>query len=139
MVFLHAGVPFSSSWKGGQWFEITSLKDPNLGQDEQIHGLKEHVKHIREQIEAEISAGIPEERIALIGLSQGCAQSLFTLLTMSLESAGSSRLGAVIGMSGWLPPGKHSIEFLTRLHQNPHTIIQYPPSMPSRHYNQYVG
>ena len=89
-----------------QWFNISSLVDPSRQEESQLDGLKESALMIRELIEEEMKT-IPAENIILMGLSQGCATILFTLLTLELPLVEGQRLpprlGAVVGMSGWLP------------------------------------
>ena len=91
-----------------QWFDIASLGDTDLLNEIQIDGLRESSTMIHEIIHDE-SKLIPCENIILGGLSQGCATALYALLTFELPPTNDSsnipslRLGAVIGMSGWLP------------------------------------
>jgi predicted esterase len=89
-----------------QWFDIESLGDTTRNEAIQFSGLCDSAIHLKSLIENEIKLGIPAEKIVLIGLSQGCAQILFTLLTLepaSTQGKPLPRLGAVVGMSGWLP------------------------------------
>ena len=91
-----------------QWFDIASLKNTCLRSEIQIDGLRESSTLIHEIICEEMDL-IPCENIILGGLSQGGATALYALLTFEPppnETTGCksfSRLGAVIGMSGWLP------------------------------------
>lgn len=79
------------------WFEIVSLMDPESQSELQKKGLEEAVINIHSLIQDEVHAGIPEERIILGGISQGCATALHALLCYD------KRLGGFVGMSGWLP------------------------------------
>ena len=101
-----------------QWFDIESLKDTNRGEVVQIEGLRDSSLHVREIIEEELNV-IPAENIVLVGLSQGCATALFTLLTYRIPNPGKKdpppRLGAVVGMSGWLPFEKRIVELLSAI------------------------
>jgi lysophospholipase-2 len=80
-----------------QWFDFNAGTDPKLYTREHLDGLRETVEHVHALIDAEIAAGIPEERILLGGLNQGCAVALTALLL------GGRKLAGVMGMSGWLP------------------------------------
>ena len=80
-----------------EWFDVTSLADPEEQGARQRAGLRDAVAHVDALIAAEVAAGIPEDHIFLGGLSQGAATALHVLL------AGGRRLAGCIGMSGWLP------------------------------------
>ena len=101
-----------------QWFDIESLIDPNRGEGQQIEGLRDSSLHVREIIEEELKT-IPAENIVLVGLSQGCATALFTLLTYTIPNPEGKRpppaLGAVVGMSGWLPFEKRVNELFSAI------------------------
>lgn len=89
-----------------QWFDITSLEDPDERADIQIEGLCETGSFLRELIEREaaVFAGEPDGgygRIILGGLSQGCATGIFTFLAGQDDKM--RKLGGFAGMSGWLP------------------------------------
>ena len=87
------------------WFDVWSVQDPSLRTETQIEGLVQSSQYIRNLIYEEVqllkeaSGGeeSAEKRLVLGGLSQGCAISLATLL--SLDYA----LGGWVGMSGWMP------------------------------------
>jgi predicted esterase len=87
-----------------QWFDNYSLEDPGQRTDLQIDGLAETARVLRALVEREAkSLGPGEEgykRVLVGGLSQGCAASSFAFLG---GLAGEHRLGAFVGMSGWLP------------------------------------
>lgn len=55
------------------WFDIATL-DIDGPEDDQ--GIKDAAKTVENLIEAEIAAGIPEERIVVGGFSQGGATSV---------------------------------------------------------------
>lgn len=80
-----------------EWFDIVSLTSPEEDGEKQREGLREAVDHVDALIALEVAHGIPEERIFLGGISQGCATALHVLL------ASGRRLGGFVGMSGWLP------------------------------------
>lgn len=60
------------------------------------------VEYVNTLVDAEISAGVPISRIVVGGFSQGCAISL----VLGLTSRYAGKLGAVVGLSGYLPRGK---------------------------------
>ncbi len=90
----------SSRFQANQWFGIRTLSDTTIDEESQIEGLRESCAFVHEIIKEE-SKLIPCENIVLGGLSQGCATALYAFLTF--EPQGGERLGAVVGMSGWLP------------------------------------
>jgi predicted esterase len=89
-----------------QWFDIVELKDTTKREHVQIEGLRESAEFIQELIREEMKL-IPCKNIVLGGLSQGCATALYTMLTFEPPKTETgeehNRLGAVLGMSGWLP------------------------------------
>ena len=93
-----------------QWFDIISLKDPSKRDDVQVEGLRESCAYVHQIIEDEMRH-VPCGNIVLGGLSQGCATALYALLTFeppeSNSSTSSCPIGAVVGMSGWLPFRNH--------------------------------
>ena len=107
--------------KMNQWFDIESLVDTDRGEAIQIEGLRDSSLHIGELIEEELKV-IPAENIVLVGLSQGCATALFTLLTYKIPNPEKRdpppRLGAVVGMSGWLPFRKRTMELLSAIQRD---------------------
>ncbi|KAH7305779.1 Alpha/Beta hydrolase protein [Stachybotrys elegans] len=83
------------------WFEAHSLTDIAVRQDLQISGLRgsaEHVGNIVDQEIASLKGG--KDNVIIIGISQGAATGLWTLLSSSSLSA---KVGAFIGASSWLP------------------------------------
>jgi len=79
-----------------EWFDTASLTYPNEREDLQIEGLAEAVQHVRKIIAAE-SAALGTTKIVLGGISQGYATALHVLIS------GNERLGAFVGLSGWMP------------------------------------
>ena len=83
------------------WFDISSIADRTIGESKQIEGLQENTEYLSKLIRAEIAVlellGRRKENVALWGFSQGCAMGIWVLLNQSLK------LGAFVGMSGWLP------------------------------------
>ncbi|KAF3941095.1 hypothetical protein ABW19_dt0206749 [Dactylella cylindrospora] len=80
-----------------QWFDIDHLQVTNLGEEGQVEGVKESSDYIHQLIQEEIDAGIPPERILIMGLSQGAATGAIVTLRYP------QKLGGFVGMSGWLP------------------------------------
>ncbi|KAI9016578.1 Phospholipase/carboxylesterase/thioesterase [Phycomyces nitens] len=89
-VSIHIGREMTS------WFDVTSLRREDAD-NESHYGISSSVKEIQLIIEDEIERGIPANRVAIGGFSQGGALSLFTGLTITHKLAG------IIDCSGWLP------------------------------------
>lgn len=83
------------------WFDIATIDDRTIGENEQVDGLRESSFYLHEMITAEIalleSLGKGKKDLALWGFSQGCAMGAWVTLS------GGRKLGAFVGMSGWLP------------------------------------
>lgn len=79
-----------------EWFDIYSLTDPSQREDLQIEGLRDSIAFLREVIREETKA-VPLKNVMLLGLSQGSATGLLTLLACQLQ------IGAFIGLNGWMP------------------------------------
>ena len=88
-----------------QWFDNYSLDDPGERTELQVEGLCETAEFVRGLIdqEAEILGEGGYQKIALWGLSQGCAAGIFTLLGGWSDTNGGKNVGAFVGLSGWLP------------------------------------
>lgn len=101
-----------------QWFDLFSLDDTCFRNELQVEGLRESSSFIHKIIQDEMEL-IPCSNIIIGGLSQGCATALYVLLTFqpppprNMEE--SISLGAMIGMSGWLPFCKAIIEVAENL------------------------
>jgi lysophospholipase I len=65
--------------------------------EEDAPGILRSQSYLNSLVQAEISGGIPSERIVVGGFSQGGAMSIFSGLTSAVKLAG------IIGMSAWLP------------------------------------
>ncbi|EGE08929.1 hypothetical protein TEQG_07884 [Trichophyton equinum CBS 127.97] len=84
------------------WFDIYSLANISEKQDLQVEGLKESTAYLLDILESEIALlGGRSDKLVLIGMSQGMATALWTLLCSAGRIKG--RIGGFIGMSGWLP------------------------------------
>ena len=83
------------------WFDVSTIDDRTVGEDEQIEGLRESSGYLCELISAEIAnlekIGRGEGNLVLWGFSQGCAIGAWVVLN------GGRKLGAFVGLSGWLP------------------------------------
>ena len=76
------------------WFDIAAL-DRRATEDD--HGIRRSAEAIGALVRRERERGIPADRIALAGFSQGGAMALFTALRWP------ERLGGVVGLSCYLP------------------------------------
>lgn len=84
------------------WFDIYSLVNISEKQDLQVEGLKESTAYLLDLLESEIALlGGRSDKLVLIGMSQGMATALWTLLCSPGRIKG--KIGGFIGMSGWLP------------------------------------
>ena len=80
-----------------EWFDIYSLTDPSKREELQVEGLRDSIAFLQEVIKKEAAIVRCAGRVVLLGLSQGCATGLMTLL------AGYMKLGAFVGLNGWMP------------------------------------
>ncbi|HID37763.1 MAG TPA: carboxylesterase [Ghiorsea sp.] len=80
------------------WYDLYSLgtRDPETDPQDEA-GIKQSAAAILELITQENARGISNERIILIGFSQGAAMSLYTGLTIAKPLAG------IAALSGYLP------------------------------------
>ncbi len=100
-VFPHAPtmpVTMNSGYIMPAWYDLYSLKVDNPDTNPQdAEGIKKSAQHIKQLIVQENARGIPNERIILVGFSQGGAMTLYTGLTMDKPLAG------LIALSCYLP------------------------------------
>jgi predicted esterase len=91
-----------------QWFDMWPLDTyaPEHKQEVQLNGLKESVKYLHGLVK-EAAEEVGAENVVVVGLSQGCALGLVALLLWD-----GARLGAFVGMCGWLPLRKSMSEAL---------------------------
>ncbi|ROV98415.1 hypothetical protein VMCG_07161 [Cytospora schulzeri] len=90
-----------------QWFNSWKLDPPATDREDlQAPGLKETTIYLHNLLREEIAL-VPggSSNIVFGGLSQGCAASLTAMLLWEGE-----RLGAVVGMCGWLPFAERLVE-----------------------------
>ena len=79
------------------WFDIANLSGLTDPTQDDEKGLLASVSAIDALIQAEVAAGIPEDRIVLGGFSQGGAVAILTALTSKRKLAG------VAALSTWVP------------------------------------
>lgn len=87
-------VTINNGYRMRAWYDIIGT---NLARREDEAGLRQSQADIEALIERERNRGIAPERIVLMGFSQGCAMTLQTGLRYR------DRLGALVGLSGYLP------------------------------------
>lgn len=92
--FVFPTAPFHHESLEYAWYSPTS---PQSSEKEDEKGLLESVQRLNDLIDKEVENGIPPSRIVIGGFSQGCAISLLTIITSK------RKLGAVVGLSGYLP------------------------------------
>ncbi|TLD16629.1 uncharacterized protein PgNI_01156 [Pyricularia grisea] len=82
-----------------QWFDMHSTQDPHqlCGEQQQLVGLRESVRRVRDCVEAEERL-VPRERVFLCGISQGLAVVLAALL-----ADGRGGFAGLVGLCGWMP------------------------------------
>ncbi|KAL3278726.1 hypothetical protein HHI36_016256 [Cryptolaemus montrouzieri] len=90
-------VTLNGGYEMPSWFDLKTL-DASGPEDED--GIKKATQMVHSMIEDEIKAGIPSNRIAIGGFSQGGALAIFSALTLPKQ------LGAAVCLSGWLPLNK---------------------------------
>lgn len=79
------------------WFDLSTLDKLTDSQYDDEKGLMNSIASIDSLIQAEVDAGVPENRIILGGFSQGGAVAILGGLTTK------RKLGGVIALSTWLP------------------------------------
>lgn len=87
------------------WYDIGAI-DLHAVQDEK--GIRQSEQAILALINAEMEKGIPNERIILIGFSQGGAMALHTALRFAKPLAGAVVLSAYLPLQQLLPKEKHT-------------------------------
>jgi len=100
-IFPHAPampVTMNGGYIMAAWYDLYSLKvnDPDTNPQDEA-GIKQSVERIQQLIQQENALGIPNERIILVGFSQGGAMALYTGLTIDQPLAG------IMGLSCYLP------------------------------------
>ena len=93
-----------------EWYWISSLTDPDCGEDLQIPGMRQAVGYIGSLIRRELR-DVPSQRLFLGGISQGGAVALTALLSERYN------LGGFVILCGWMPFQSQLWELL---HHRPH-------------------
>lgn len=99
-VFPHAPVrpvTINNGYAMRAWYDILSLGSGPGERREDEAGLRAAVLQVEALIERERERGVPDERVVLMGFSQGCAMTLMTGLRHP------HRLAGLVGLSGYLP------------------------------------
>lgn len=78
------------------WFDLATLDKLTDSIHDDEKGMLESVKAVDNLIQAEVDAGIPENKIIVGGFSQGGAISVLSGLTTK------RKLGGIIGLSCWV-------------------------------------
>lgn len=87
-----------------QWFDCWHVnEDADAQAWLQVDGLRETALYLHGLVRAEAAAVGGLGNVVLGGISQGCAASLVAGLLLEADPAGEERLGAFVGMCGWLP------------------------------------
>ena len=121
------GAPRRTTVFGGRetnaWFDITDFGDRTKGEIEMVDGMNESSLYltnlIREEIEVLDGRGenfnARNRNVIIAGFSQGSAMGLMLLLGGELQRQGlSRRVGAFVGLSGWLPFRRQIEEIISR-------------------------
>ncbi len=79
------------------WFDLSTLDRLTDSKHDDEKGMLASVAAVDALIQAEVDAGIPENRIIVGGFSQGGAVAILTALVTKRKLAG------VVGLSTWIP------------------------------------
>lgn len=90
------------------WFDLATLDKLTDSIHDDEKGMMASVKAVDALIQAEVDAGVPEEKIIVGGFSQGGAISILTGLTTK------RKLGGIISLSTWVPLN-HKIKEVCRV------------------------
>ncbi|KAH6650004.1 Alpha/Beta hydrolase protein [Chaetomium tenue] len=83
------------------WFEAHSLTDTSARADLQMEGIRQSVAYIQPILDEEAaSLGGQTEKVVIMGISQGGAIGMWTMLCQEILG---KRPGAFVGASTWLP------------------------------------
>ena len=133
-IFPHAPtMPVSSN--GGYimpaWYDLYSLdtRDPETDPQDEA-GIKGSASKIKQLIAQENARGIPNERILLIGFSQGAAMTLYTGLSIDKPLAGLAALSGYLPLhttiEQWCnPASKNTPIFMAHGKQDPVVLYEY--------------
>jgi lysophospholipase-2 len=89
------------------WFDVITFDRSVTPRPEDEAGILATVDAVDALIQAEIDAGVPEEKIVLGGFSQGGAISALHMLTKKRN------LGGYVSLSTWVPLA-HKVEGMAR-------------------------
>lgn len=89
------------------WFDVITFDRSVTPRPEDEAGLLATVEAVDKLIQAEVDAGIPENKIVLGGFSQGGAVAALSLLL------GKRKLAGYVSLSTWVPLA-HKVEGLAR-------------------------
>ena len=87
-------VTINGGYRMPAWYDILGA---GLDRAEDEAGLRESQRLVQGLVDREIGRGVAPSRIVLMGFSQGCAMTLLAGLRAP------RRLGALVGLSGYLP------------------------------------
>ncbi|TXT13218.1 hypothetical protein VHUM_01619 [Vanrija humicola] len=104
-------VTLNGGYRMPAWFDIYTLDRSQTPRHEDEAGLLAAVEAVDKLIQAEVDAGIPEEKIVLGGFSQGGAVTALSLLL------GKRKLAGYVALSTWVPLA-HKVEALARKDAN---------------------
>jgi lysophospholipase II len=79
-----------------EWFNISSLTDPDYKSGLQIPGMRQAVNYVHSLIRQELQ-DVPQQRLFLGGISQGGAVALTAMLSERFS------LGGFVILCGWMP------------------------------------
>ncbi|WOO84983.1 Acyl-protein thioesterase 1 [Vanrija pseudolonga] len=104
-------VTLNGGYRMPAWFDIYTLDRSQTPRHEDEAGLLAAVEAVDKLIQAEVDAGIPEDKIVLGGFSQGGAVTALSLLL------GKRKLAGYVSLSTWVPLA-HKVEALARKDAN---------------------
>ncbi|KAE8444341.1 hypothetical protein EG329_000651 [Mollisiaceae sp. DMI_Dod_QoI] len=124
LTWVFPNAPWNLEAMANAWYTPTSFSPIPVGRSAQSSVQKEEeededefneegeeeilksVEYLSGLIDGEVKNGVKLERIVIGGFSQGCAVSLVTALASRYQG----KIGAVVGLSGYLPRGKKIME-----------------------------
>ena len=113
------------------WYDLYSLnvRDADTHPQDEA-GIQQSAKRIQQLIQQENACGISNERVLLIGFSQGAAMTLYTGLTIGKPLAGLAALSGYLPLhttvEQWLnPASKQTPVFMAHGKQDPVVLYEY--------------
>jgi predicted esterase len=113
-VFPDGGERWCSAFQGigSAWFDTFSLQDLTERQNDQLPGLRDGIKHVKEIVEKEVQRlNGNSHKVFLGGFSQGSSVAMWSLFTGAATTTG--RLGGFVGLSAWMPFTKEVTQTVT--------------------------